>query len=395
MVCGDKSSPRFSNVQNGSKCLKCANRESGINRRTPEDIAVSQMQIAGLKPLVPFEGTKIPWKSECSTCGKTVTPTLGNVIQGHVGCGYCSGSIVDVEEANQVMQEANLEPLVPFPGADKPWLSKHKICGQKVKPSYSSIRRGQGGCKSCGSAEGGRKNLFPSDKAIDLMRNANYLPLESYIKADLPWRCECLKCHKVVYPTLSNVKSGHSKCIYCSKMKVDPEDAIALMRKFGFEPLEPYVDSKKKWKCLHLKCGNIVNPLYNSIQNRKSGCSFCAEYGLKFNEPAYLYIMEHMDYSSIKVGISNEQARPNRIKSHEKEGWVLRKKINFESGLLADYVETQILLWLRNVRKLGIHLSKDMMKQGGYSETVDSAEIDFLQIQRQVESISNSLFKIE
>jgi hypothetical protein len=170
-------------------------------------------------------------------------------------------------------------------------------------------------------------------------------------------------------------------------MKVDPDDAVALMRKFGFEPLEPYVDSKKKWKCLHLKCGNIVNPLYNTIQARKGGCSFCADYGLKFNEPAYLYIMENLEYGSIKVGISNDEARPNRIKSHEKNGWILRRKFSLSSGLLADYVETQILLWLRKERKLGIHLSKEMMKQGGYSETVDASEIDFMEIQRQVEMV--------
>jgi hypothetical protein len=163
------------------------------------------------------------------------------------------------------------------------------------------------------------------------------------------------------------------------------------MRKFGFEPLEPYVDSKTKWKCLHVKCGNIVNPLYNTIQNRKGGCSFCADYGLKFDAPAYLYIMEHVHYQSIKVGISNNEARPNRIKSHEREGWILRKKFLFDNGQIADYVETEILFWIRNERKLGIHLSKEMMKQGGYSETIDASEIDFLEIQRKIEMILESI----
>jgi hypothetical protein len=391
LKCHVVSSPTFANVQNGSKCLKCANIENGLKHRLPEDIAFQQMLAAKLKPLEPFMGTKIPWKSECLKCGKIVTPQLGNIIQGNGGCGYCSGHIVEKAVAVRTMKEAGLTPLEEFKGSGKPWKCRHDKCGKTVKPSYASIRRGQGGCKSCGSIEGGKKNQLPLEEVITTMRNANYLPLESYIKADVPWKCECLKCHKVVFPTLSNVKSGNSKCIYCSKMKVDPADAVALMRKFGFEPLEPYIDSKKKWKCLHLKCGKIVNPLYNTIQNRKGGCSYCAEYGLKFDEPAYVYIMEHQDYQSIKVGISNDEARPNRIKSHEKEGWILRKRFSVENGQIADYVETEILFWLRSVRKLGIHLSKEMMRQGGYSETVDASEIDFLEIQRKVETVLESL----
>lgn len=395
VVCGFISSPTFANVQNGSICTKCANKANGIKKRLPEDIAIAQMVEAKLQPLEPFPGTKIPWRSKCLVCDHEVTPALGNIIQGHKGCGYCTGHIVEVDVALAVMVAAGLTPLEDYKGADKPWKCRHDVCGKLVTPTYASIRRGQGGCKSCGSAEGGRKNLSSSEDAKNIMKAANYLPLEEYLKSDVPWKCECLICHKVVFPTLSNVKSGHSKCIYCSKMKVDPEDALALMRKFGFEPQVPYVDSKKKWESIHVRCGNTVSPAYNTIQNRKGGCSFCADYGLKFNEPSHLYIMEHVEYGSLKVGISNDESRPNRIKSHENEGWVLRKRIPVKNGQIADYVETEVLLWLRNVRKLGVHLSKDLMKQGGYSETIDSAEIDFLEIQRKIEDVIQSLNNFE
>lgn len=36
-----------------------------------------------------------------------------------------------------------------------------------------------------------------------------------------------------------------------------------------------------------------------------------------------------------------------------------------------------------------------MMKQGGYSETVDASEIDFLEIQRKIESVLQSLIDSE
>lgn len=46
---------------------------------------------------------------------------------------------------------------------------------------------------------------------------------------------------------------------------------------------------------------------------------------MKFDAPSHLYIMEHLEYPSIKVGISNDEARTNRIRNHESEEWVLGK----------------------------------------------------------------------
>jgi len=395
MACGFISSPTYANVQNGSICTKCANKENGIKQRLPEDIAIAQMIEAKLQPLEPFLGTKIPWKSKCLVCDHEVTPTLSNIIQGHGGCGYCSGHLVDVEVAVAAMFKAGLTPLEDFQGSDKPWKCRHEACGAIVTPAYSSIRSGQGGCRSCGYAEGGRKNLFPTEEAVQIMLSANMKPLEPFVKSRLPWKSECLKCHKTIFPSLINVKNLKSKCIYCSQMKVDPDDAVALMRKYGFEPLEAYVDSKKKWPSIHVRCGNAVSPAYNTIQNGKGGCGHCADHGLNFNEPSHIYIVEHLEYRSIKLGISNDASRPNRIKSHENQGWILRKKFPVDNGQIADYVETEVLFWLRNTRKLGIHLSKEMMTQGGYSETVDSTEIDFIEIQRQVETVLGALNEVE
>ena len=58
--------------------------------------------------------------------------------------------------------------------------------------------------------------------------------------------------------------------------KVDSKKAEAVMKRAGLKPLEPYVDSKKPWKCKHLKCGRIVLPTYNAIQRGQGGCIFCA-----------------------------------------------------------------------------------------------------------------------
>ena len=391
VACGFVSSPTFANVQNGSICTKCANKENGIKQRLPEDIAIAQMLKAKLQPLEPFPGTKIPWKSKCLVCDHEVTPALGNIIQGHGGCGYCSGHIVEVDVAIAAMVAAGLTPLEDYKGSDMPWKCRHDVCGKVVSPSYASIRRGQGGCRSCGVKEGGKKNTLNEIEAINVMLSANLQPLEPYIKSENPWKCRCMVCKKTVYPRYSNIKSGNSGCLYCAGAKVDEEDAIALMRKNGLEPLEPFVDSKKKWKCRHLKCGNIVYPIYNTIQNRGGGCSTCAEWGLTYNAPAYLYILQHDVYQSIKIGISNDSATPNRVRSHQSDGWKHYKSFYFATGQIAEDIENEVLNWLRNEKQLGIHLSKELMKQGGYSETVDAMEISVLEIERYLRKILSEL----
>jgi len=389
--CGLVSTPTFANVQNGSGCTVCKNAEK-INPRTlSQQEAVEIMINANMKPLVPYEGTKVQWKSRCLVCKKTTYPVLGNVLAGHKACAYCTGHKVDPKDAVRIMKKAKLLPLEPYKGSDIPWKCECLKCGGITNPSYASIKSGQGGCRSCGVKEGAKKNLLSEKEAIAVMLKAKLKPLEKYVKSDNPWKCRCLVCKKVVYPSYSNVNSGNNGCIYCVGGKVDEIDAIALMRKNGFEPLEPYVDSKKKWKSLHVKCGNVVYPQYNTIQNRGSGCSTCAEYGLTYTAPAYLYIMEHIEYSSIKIGISNDSATPNRVRSHQLDGWKHYKSFYFATGQIAEDIENEVLNWLRNERQLGIHLSKELMKQGGYSETVDAMEISVLEIERYLRKILSEL----
>jgi hypothetical protein len=391
--CGHVGTPQFSNVQRGSGCTVCKNSEKEKPSKILDVKAEEIMKQAGMKPLEPYVNSKTPWKSKCMVCKKITSPALGNVIQGHNACAYCTGHKVDPKDAILVMKKANLEPLEPFTSVDKAWKCKCLKCGEVVQPAYASIKRGQGGCLSCGREATASSHRYTHEMTYQTMKEANLEPLEPYKASDTPWKCRCMVCQKIVYPMYSNINSGNSGCLYCVGAKVDEEDAIALMRKFGLEPLEPYIDSKKKWKSRHLKCGNIVYPQYNTIQNRGGGCSTCAEHGLTYNAPAYLYIIQHVEYQSIKVGISNIDATPNRVRSHEIDGWKLYKSFNFGTGQTAEDVENDVLTWLRQDKGLGVHLSKEMMRQGGYSETVDANEISVLEIEKFIKGLIKGLQK--
>jgi hypothetical protein len=66
----------------------------------------------------------------------------------------------------------------------------------------------------------------------------------------------------------------------------------------------------------------------------------------------------------------------------------LFKSIDFYSGDEAFQVEQQVLVWLRQDKGLGIHLSKEQLPQGGYSETVDATEIELVAIWAKIEKLS-------
>ena len=57
--------------------------------------------------------------------------------------------------------------------------------------------------------------------------------------------------------------------------KLDPKVAEAIMLKAGLKPLEPYTNSTTKWKCLHIACGQIVYPVFASVNRGQGGCYEC------------------------------------------------------------------------------------------------------------------------
>ena len=50
---------------------------------------------------------------------------------------------------------------------------------------------------------------------------------------------------------------------------------LATMKKAEYKPLEPYRTALTRWKCLHVPCGNVVYPKYNTIQQGGGACRTC------------------------------------------------------------------------------------------------------------------------
>ena len=437
--CGNQVTPMYSSIKSGQGgCRACGYENNSMRQRGDEAEAVAFMLSRNLTPLEPYRGNGKPWLCRCSKCGVEVRPTLGSIKSGS-GCAVCGKRQIVPEQAIQVMIQANLRPLEDFPGGKEAWSCECLLCGKNVSPKYTDIQSGYGGCKYCGG------HFVEPESASQFMMSKGLMPQTPYVRANEKWHCVCVTCSRDVYPSYSSVKSNDSGCAYCAKIKVDPDEALELMKSVGVTPLVPYpgarvgwrsicdkcnlevfpifssvknqkanpcvycagkkVDAESAfnlmigsdltpvesyvradapWRCTCNKCGRLVTPTYTSIRIGQGGCKYCANKGLDYAAPAFLYLMINPELAATKIGVGNHKTRVNRISEHERNGWILEKRIELDSGDLAYAVEQATLLWIRDDLQLKPCLTSKQMPQGGYTETFDSHSVDGLVIWEKV-----------
>lgn len=141
-VCGNETSPRLNNIKKGARCKWCA------GNAVDPDAAAAVMRTAGLEPLASYAGTHAPWPCRCLTCNRSVSPSYRSVRGGH-GCRYCNDTAISPESAIAAMRAVGLEPMEPYPGSNRLWACRCGKCGRSVKPRYSTVAQGMGGCRWC------------------------------------------------------------------------------------------------------------------------------------------------------------------------------------------------------------------------------------------------------
>lgn len=238
-------------------------------RKLTHEEASEVMLAAGLEPLEPYRGSGKPWKCRCQTCGEAVEPSRMNILQGHKGCGYCAGILTTGADAAAAMRSAGFEPLEPYRAKNTPWRCQCGTCGEVLERTLTQSLRGTG-CPYCSGL------AVDPRKAVQLMRDAGYEPLEPFSRSTDGWRSRCIACQNEAFPTLTRVKRGEAGCGWCAGLKIAPEAAVTAMRSAGLEPLEPYRHSRAKWPCKCLHCGRAVEPTYGDVANGSSGCGYCS-----------------------------------------------------------------------------------------------------------------------
>ena len=433
--CGEATTPTYGEARVGSRCKYCARKAV-----TPDD-AVALMRKGGFEPMERYPGSMEPWMCRHLECGGIRFPRYAHVQQGRRACKVCSTKFIaqtlrmDPDKAVDLMRAADLEPSEPYPESNqKPWRCIHVTCGREVRPRLAAIQQGQGGCKPCAQQRLALKYQTPNDEAVATMKAAGFEPKTPYPgRNNTPWECTHTKCGRLVSPTLSSIKRGAS-CVYCTRHRIDDEDAHGVMERAGLKTLEPFPGRKKPWKCIHVACGREVQPLYSTVQSGNSGCvycsggrihpddatklfreagfeplepfpgtakpwkcthtcgrevntsysnvyagggcKFCSDSSFDYDAPGIVYLMVNSDYQALKIGITTQQSRTDRIRDHELKGWSLVKKWDTETGLEAELVESAILNWWRESCGAPQALTSSQMPSGGHTETAALLYVD-------------------
>lgn len=267
--CGRVVNPSFNAIKRGQgACKYCAGKAI-----YPPD-AVKLFLKKGLKPIEPYPGNnKKPWKCVHIPCGKEVSPKYAIVARGEsIGCRNCSDQFVDPDEAFQFFLSRNLQPLVPYPGANKPWKSIHLICGQVIGPRYGHIKAGRRGCPVCAGTV-----PITQKRALEFWRENELEPLETFKGPHHPWKSRHIVCGRKISPRWSNVTSGSNVCVYCSNKRVDAKDVKRLLKEHQLRLLKPFETSDKPLSAIHLKCGRRVSPRFAALRSGQGPCEFCSK----------------------------------------------------------------------------------------------------------------------
>lgn len=257
----------------------------------PTDVVEAEriMRAAGCIPLVPYPGSSVPWQCMHGPCGEEIAPLFSNVQKRGTACRKCGAVARGVTRraglaasAVATMRAAGFEPLVPYPGSDRPWRSLHESCGEIRTPTLNSIRQHGTACRLCSAVEAGRRVWTPESAEAEF-RLRGLEPLQPWPgSSSKPWPARHTECGRVVAPRLGNIAAGQGPCRECgqdathSALRLDEEVAVTLMRSMGLEPIAPFPGVDAPWKCRHLPCGRTVSPTYTNTKRGQGGCVRCA-----------------------------------------------------------------------------------------------------------------------
>lgn len=186
--------------------------------------------------------------------------------------------------AEQIMRAAGAEPLVPFPGSNKPWLCIHLECGEQIAPIFNNVRRRGTMCRGCGAKRrGAARRAKLAEAAVKEMLAGGFEPLEPYPGTGKPWRCRHIQCGEERTPTLNSIRANGTACRPCSLRRLGfevwtTESAVEFFKAHNLEPLEPYPGSSAKpWKARHTVCGRIVSPRLGNVAAGQGACRDCGQ----------------------------------------------------------------------------------------------------------------------
>ena len=166
------------------------------------------------------------------------------------------------------------------------------------------------------------------------------------------WKCKqehiysCVVCNRTGRGDGCPICSGRQVLKGFNDLKTKFPDIAA--EAYGWDPttVVPKSAQKKEWKC---NKGHIyTSHVYSRTAVDGSGCPICAEYGFNQSKDAWFYLMQRP--AEQQFGITNELEV--RMKTHERNGWVLLDHTVPASGQKVLDTEKAFKRWLK--KEIGV-----------------------------------------
>ena len=146
---GHSFSGNFNNMEfRGQFCPECEDRQT--RKTMTEKQARTYLESRNLSLAGPYVSKTKDVLVACNVCKVEWTKSVKHIMEASMDCQNCANLEYSANAAN-VMRQAGVEPLVPYPGAISHWLCKCMTCGNEITPSYGNVSRGQGACSFCQS----------------------------------------------------------------------------------------------------------------------------------------------------------------------------------------------------------------------------------------------------
>ncbi|MFD8431756.1 hypothetical protein ACFV1R_29600 [Streptomyces coelicoflavus] len=323
MRCQGNIDPTYDSISTKAKrrgdaprgCRPCADKERAKKFRLDEDELAKSVVAANIEPLEPYEKNSKGWACRCLNVGcpregKPIKVLMKVVRAGGMACRFCSKKEIHPDDAFKMMVDSGLvEPKVPYPGIDIPWLGECLRCHTDVTPRLNDVRNGQGACIHCAP----NTPLTP-EQAWDRALSYRVLPddLHAFKSTNTPWPGTCIECGADVEPRLGNLYRGQGAC-----------------------------NSQK-----------------------------CKLTGFKDDAPGLIYLLHRPDPEMAKIGICEHAPHNKRLERHINNGWEVAQTLTFQVGLHARLLESTIKrLWFKD-RAWANGRARGEAWFDGYTETV-------------------------
>ena len=381
------------------KGCTCRRHTEPKKRSLSAEEANARLKAKNLVALEPWHGsTQKPWKIKCMRCGHEGAPRLASLStqSGCRPCGYIRREkALAVEHRNKFMPlltDNGFTPLEEYKGADTFIKCRH-TCGETVmiRPmSFTQSVKTGSTIMRCQCQMGtGALAKGKAEQAIQEMRDAGHEPLEPFASVNSPWRTIHLECGEERRSTLGSIRAGGSGCYPCSRKtwkhpdQLTHDEATDYIRSRGFEPIDEYPGSQKKWKMRH-SCGAVVTPSLTNLKGG-SGCKGCHS-SFNYTEEAILYLLKNTSRNALKVGIAGAESSNRRMNDNIRNGFAIVKTWAIATGQEAEDIEQEVIRHWRQDLNAPPNVKKEHMRSC-HTETASMSKVGMMNTINYIESL--------